>query len=115
MNIEIKNSGHVVLSDGNWRRCIDPHNQADLDLYADQLTQVELGEIAAKWIVIPIPTGPISPSALAVWKDSMLMEDTTCPRWFEDYITENSIVLAPGRAKDNYDVKVALRATKPGA
>ena len=35
------------------------------------------------------------------------------PRWFEDYITENPVTLAPGRAKDSYDAKVALRATKP--
>ena len=50
------------------------------------------------------------------WESSMQASDSTgIPRWFEDYVTENSIGLAPGRAKDNYDAKVALRATKPGA
>lgn len=48
------------------------------------------------------------------WEKQMAQSDAI-PRWFEDYITENSIGLAPGRAKDNYDAKVALRATKPGA
>ena len=39
--------------------------------------------------------------------------DSSCPRWFEDYVTENPVTLAPGRAKDSYDAKVALRAGRP--
>ena len=47
------------------------------------------------------------------WKASMQATDSSMPRWFEDYITENSVTLAPGRAKDSYDAKVALRAGRP--
>jgi hypothetical protein len=47
------------------------------------------------------------------WKASMQATDSTCPRWFEDYVTENPVTLAPGRAKDSYDAKVALRAGRP--
>ena len=50
---------------------------------------------------------------LGVWERNMSATDSTIPRWFEDYVTENSVVLAPGRAKDNYDAKVALRLEKP--
>lgn len=52
---------------------------------------------------------------METWEQNIKATDATCPRWFEDYVTENSITLAPGRVKDNYDAKVALRATKPGA
>ena len=54
-------------------------------------------------------------TALQQWQEDIKNTDRTMPRWFEDYVTENSITLAPGRVKDNYDAKVALRATKPGA
>ncbi len=47
------------------------------------------------------------------WETSMQASDSSIPRWFEDYITENSVTLAPGRAKDSYDAKVALRGEKP--
>ena len=47
------------------------------------------------------------------WQASMSATDSSMPRWFEDYITENSVTLAPGRAKDSYDAKVALRAGRP--
>jgi hypothetical protein len=47
------------------------------------------------------------------WQASMSATDSTIPRWFEDYISENSVTLAPGRAKDSYDAKVALRAGRP--
>ena len=47
------------------------------------------------------------------WVKDIKATDSSIPRWFEDYITENSVTLAPGRAKDSYDAKVALRATKP--
>ena len=61
------------------------------------------------------PMPYVGPTALELWEQAMAQTDSTgIPRWFEDYVTENSIVLAPGRAKDNYDAKVALRATKPG-
>ncbi len=50
---------------------------------------------------------------LLLWESDMLKTDSTIPRWFEDYITENSVTLAPGRAKDSYDAKVALRAGRP--
>lgn len=53
-------------------------------------------------------------TALQQWKEDMQATDRNLPRWMEDYITEN-VTLAPGRVKDNYDAKVALRATKPGA
>ncbi len=49
---------------------------------------------------------------LEVWEQDMRATDST-PRWFEDYVTENSVTLAPGRAKDSYDAKVALRAGRP--
>ena len=47
------------------------------------------------------------------WKVSMQATDSSCPRWFEDYVTENSVALAPGKSKDSYDAKVALRGEKP--
>ncbi len=54
---------------------------------------------------------PKTPTEL--WEKSMRNTDRTMPRWFEDYITENPVTLAPGRAKDSYDAKVALRAGRP--
>jgi hypothetical protein len=48
-----------------------------------------------------------------MWEADMAKTDSTIPRWFEDYLTENAVTLAPGRAKDNYDAKVALRAGRP--
>ncbi len=50
---------------------------------------------------------------MADWQSSMASTDSSMPRWFEDYIAENSVTLAPGRAKDSYDAKVALRAGRP--
>ena len=47
------------------------------------------------------------------WKASMQATDSTCPRWFEDYVTENSVALAPGKSKESYDAKVLLRSNKP--
>ena len=47
------------------------------------------------------------------WKDSMQETDASMPRWFEDYVTENSVTLADGKAKDSYDAKVLLRSEKP--
>ena len=52
-------------------------------------------------------------TALELWEKSMRGTDRNMPRWFEDYISENSVTLAPGRAKDSYDAKVALRAGRP--
>ena len=48
-----------------------------------------------------------------MWEASMQATDSTCPRWFEDYVTENSVALAPGKSKESYDAKVALRGEKP--
>ena len=53
-----------------------------------------------------------SPPEIDVWKASMAKTDAI-PRFFEDYITENNVSLSDGRIKDNYDAKIALRATKP--
>ena len=50
---------------------------------------------------------------LKLWKISMQATDSTCPRWFEDYVTENSVALTPGKSKDSYDAKVQLRLEKP--
>jgi hypothetical protein len=50
---------------------------------------------------------------LKLWKISMEATDSTCPRWFEDYVTENSVALTSGKSKDSYDAKVALRGQKP--
>lgn len=50
---------------------------------------------------------------LGKWQREMQATDSSMPRWFEDYITENPVTLAPGRAKDSYDAKVALRGEKP--
>mgnify|MGYP006899577523 CR=1 FL=1 len=50
---------------------------------------------------------------MQAWEEDMKATDSTIPRWFEDYVTENSVTLAPGRAKDSYDAKVALRGEKP--
>ena len=54
-----------------------------------------------------------TPSPLESWQIEMAATDAQMPRWFEDYITDNNIALAPGRTKDNYDAKKALRAEKP--
>ncbi len=47
------------------------------------------------------------------WVKDITATDSSCPRWFEDYVTENNVTLATGRAKDSYDAKVALRAGRP--
>ena len=47
------------------------------------------------------------------WVQDMQETDSTCPRWFEDYVTENSVALAPGKSKESYDAKVLLRSNKP--
>ena len=46
------------------------------------------------------------------WKSQMESTDSL-PRWFEDVVTDGSVILKPGRVKDNYDEKVRLRGTKP--
>ena len=43
----------------------------------------------------------------------MAETDKKMPRFFEDWIPVNTIHLAPGRTKDNYDVKKTLRRRKP--
>ena len=47
------------------------------------------------------------------WKASMQSTDSSCPRWFEDYVKENGVALAPGKSKESYDAKVSLRSNKP--
>ena len=46
------------------------------------------------------------------WKSSMQETDFGMPRFLEDLITSNSLVI-PTEMKTRYDEKVALRATKP--
>jgi hypothetical protein len=53
------------------------------------------------------------PTALEIWQQDMTKTDSSCPRWFEDYVTENSVALAPGKSKESYDAKVSLRSNKP--
>jgi hypothetical protein len=43
---------------------------------------------------------------------SLEMKDNMS-RWFEDYITENSVTFGAGTSRSTYDAKIALRATKP--
>ena len=50
---------------------------------------------------------------LQKWVRDITATDSSCPRWFEDYVTENSVALAPGKSKESYDAKVALRGEKP--
>ncbi len=45
--------------------------------------------------------------------ESQMRETDSIPRWFEDYVTENSVALAPGKSKESYDAKVSLRSNKP--
>lgn len=47
------------------------------------------------------------------WETAMGQTDNEMPRWYEDYITDNNIQLSAGRTKDNYEAKIALRATRP--
>ena len=54
-----------------------------------------------------------SDAAMSEWMDAMARTDLGIPRWFEDAVTERSVILKPGRVKDNYDEKVRLRGTKP--
>tara|TARA_R110002167_G_scaffold124926_1_gene304665 strand:- start:267 stop:614 length:348 start_codon:yes stop_codon:yes gene_type:complete len=49
---------------------------------------------------------------LEAWEKQM-RETDSMPRWFEDYVTENSVTLAAGKAKDSYDAKVQRRSEKP--
>jgi hypothetical protein len=42
---------------------------------------------------------------------AMQATDSSCPRWFEDYVTENSVALAPGKSKESYDAKFHLGVT----
>ncbi len=56
---------------------------------------------------------PPPPTAMELWEKSMRNTDSSMPRWFEDYLTENPVTLAPGRSKESYDEKVALRGQKP--
>mgnify|MGYP003661916109 CR=1 FL=1 len=69
-------------------------------------------DVVAKTITYDSTTY-VSDKTLSEWQDSMQATDSSCPRWFEDYVTENSVALANGKAKDSYDAKVQLRSEKP--
>ena len=88
-------------------------NKADGYYEAD----VPEGQPDPAWVtakgLTPTPVIPVLPTALDLWVKDMQATDSTCPRWFEDYVTENSVALAPGKSKDSYDAKVALRGEKP--
>ena len=76
----------------------------------DIVTGVASLAIATGWVKdYDIASTP----AMVSWEASMKATDSSMPRWFEDYITENSVTLAPGKSKESYDAKVALRAGRP--
>ena len=50
---------------------------------------------------------------LTDWEKAIAATDIQMPRWFEDTVTDGSVILKPGLVKDNYDSKVALRGEKP--
>ena len=52
-------------------------------------------------------------SARQLWEEGMQTTDSSMPRWFEDYVTENNVTLETGKSKDSYDAKVLLRSQKP--
>ena len=58
-------------------------------------------------------SGAIAAKPMNAWMQDIQATDSSCPRWFEDYVTENSVALAPGKSKDSYDAKVQLRSEKP--
>ena len=79
-----------------------------------------LGERPKYWLVDMVAKTIGYDDALALlnhkkkdWRLSMVVTDLEMPRWFEDAVDEGSVVLKPGRVKDNYDVKKAIRAKKP--
>ena len=79
---------------------------------------IPVGQPDPSWVIAKglTPTAVIPatlPTALDLWIQDMAKTDQSCPRWFEDYITENSVTLAPGKSKESYDAKVALRGQKP--
>ena len=87
---------------------------------ADGYYEVDIpdGQPTPKWLTDKgaTPTAIVvkpGPTALELWEASMQATDSSCPRWFEDYVTENSVILAPGKSKESYDAKVALRGEKP--
>ena len=96
-------------------------NQPDSQILANALsmtdvveTDIEIGEMSFDALKVESESYiEALETPLDIWKQDMQATDQACPRWFEDYITENSVTLAPGRAKDSYDAKVALRAGRP--
>lgn len=79
---------------------------------------VPVGQPDPSWVIAKglTPTAivpPTLPTDLELWIQDMQATDSSCPRWFEDYVTENSVALAPGKSKESYDAKVALRGEKP--
>lgn len=78
------------------------------------------GGSAKFWIVDPVTktvtldtAAETSAQAIRKWNKDMATAEVNLPTWFEDVVTEGSVVLKPGVAKDNYDAKVVLRAAKP--
>ena len=47
------------------------------------------------------------------WENQKREADKLMPDWFEDAIDEGSIILKPGRVKNNYDAKKVLRGNRP--
>ena len=97
---------HVAAHIGNY-----PDAFVNEDEYAGYETD------PATWVIDPA-TNAITersrrPKPMRDWTRVMEATDTNLPRWFEDAVTEGSVILKPGRVKDNYDAKVALRGNKP--
>lgn len=57
--------------------------------------------------------GQAAAELATAWAADIAATDATMPRWFEDYIDENGIALAPGRTKDAHANKKNVRARKP--
>ena len=54
----------------------------------------------------------IADKAMEDWKTSIQATDSGMPRFLEDLITSNSLVI-PTEMKKRYDDKIKIRATKP--
>lgn len=92
--------------------------ELDNELYPDAFACEAPNEGGNRdWLVDPIAktlSFDVAPSTLLRdWKQQLAPTDKELPRWFEDYIDENEIVLKPGRVKDNYDNKKNIRSQKP--
>jgi len=119
--IPIPNSNDVVFPGGDVRPMgIGPDHflstaiEVVEDIGEDQKRGPETVDVAGQVVTITqTSVNKESEDYLNTWKAAMSVTDKEMPRWFEDVVTEGSVVLQPGRVKDNYDSKVALRGTKP--